>query len=644
MIVVFVVDTSTSMGLPVIMEEMSTMNKRGMSRLDLAKMAVESLSKGLDKRIIEHNRQVQQESHSSPKMYPPDQFLLLSTGRQYEKEPGTDSCSAGGRLLVGFGDIRHENSQSEQHRPQVNRSHGGFERELKRMKVTSTDEGSSGLNIALSTGLQILSRYRLQHRWTENFGMGLLVQQIQPACLILLTDGECVTDNSLQLKFGHMPLREFYKEPFRWDQRLFCVRVGAKSSALHSSLRVLCEVTGGGYISLKSAVTLNVTCDALLRQIAPSKPKHLVVPEPLKIPDNKPSLPSTSVFVNGGPVCAFQLFPEELIHRAMLLHLSLHQNPTWCIPESFFPNKKLDTLPPRKAQPLLTFSRTGIDPHLVMKSLNHLDKLTKKKKMLQRDVYLCEWLGNDGNQPPWPVRGQEFFSVCVRGAGRPSQGEDNFLYIGILFTTKTFSTITLLPPDPHILLPLLISAIEAKKDVSSEWRSEFRSYLYRIPPYYLLALRRCLRPLLPSSVHFIIGTDITTIESIPLLCFSRVCLNKIRTGEQIAKEQNERIDRQEEELRRSGTPLRFDTNQDSHHHPTHNISSYLASLRTMPAPWRVNLPRLNNTKSTPQVNNATNEMNDKEEACHQKDELVTRTLGELPAKYLFLSFIYHTMS
>jgi hypothetical protein len=98
------------------------------------------------------------------------------------------------------------------------------------------------LNAALSTGLQLLSRHRLQDRRTENFGQGRLpspsilvqntgggsggggggVQQavnaLQPACLILLTDGDCLRKlpseggGSLQLQFGNIPLREFYRE------------------------------------------------------------------------------------------------------------------------------------------------------------------------------------------------------------------------------------------------------------------------------------------------------------------------------------------------------------------------------------------------------------------------------------------------
>ena len=69
----------------------------GMSRLDLAKMAVESLTKGLNKRAMEHNVQLQQETTNIQKSLhnlglgfcQQDQFLLLSTGRQYADQPAT---------------------------------------------------------------------------------------------------------------------------------------------------------------------------------------------------------------------------------------------------------------------------------------------------------------------------------------------------------------------------------------------------------------------------------------------------------------------------------------------------------------------------------------------------------------------------
>jgi len=220
MIVVFVVDTS-----PTMREKVSS--SVTMSKLDLAKMAVESLSKGLDKRVQEHNRAFQQEESPTSQQSlhnlglgycSKDQFLLLSTGRQYSQEPALAACGAGGRLLVGYAGDYHgeiENPQELNQQPSIN--HGEFERELKRLRATEWSPsgpgtadidaeqlpaasavggqqqqqqqsnnsmkkkpfpedggGAVGLNAALSTGLQLLSRYRLKNRATENFGMGRL--------------------------------------------------------------------------------------------------------------------------------------------------------------------------------------------------------------------------------------------------------------------------------------------------------------------------------------------------------------------------------------------------------------------------------------------------------------------------------------
>ena len=267
MIVVFVVDTSPSMGDP---------QEGSMTKLDIAKMAVESITKNLEKRMIQ--KKVVMGCTTSSNFTGNDQFLLLSTGRQYSS--AFAACGAGGRLLVGYSDYKtnpttitttstnnnnhhsiHSNDSSssdssnnnnnslspelqQQQQQQASmmmmyQNHSGFERELKSLKATSKKfkkfpedgGGANGLNLALSVGLQLLSRYRLEHRTTENFGMGrlpstsmlssggniLATHALQPAALILLTDGECLraTDGGgpLKLQFGKMtPLREFYRE------------------------------------------------------------------------------------------------------------------------------------------------------------------------------------------------------------------------------------------------------------------------------------------------------------------------------------------------------------------------------------------------------------------------------------------------
>lgn len=760
MIVVFVVDTSPSMSCQVL--------DSSLSKLDLAKMAVESLCKGLTKRIQEHNGGVVAATTSSTTITMThwhnmglgycgqDQYLLLSTGRpqqQYDQNNPTDAtaseetsstatCGAGGRLLVGFGDYSLDSNEKQtssggSNNDYANHSHQAFERELKKLRAAKQSPsgepfpedsgGTIGLNAAVSAGLTLLSRYRLKNRSTENFGMGRLPSPamlipsggatasnaLQPACLVVLTDGECLKPNTpgggtLELQLGNTPLREFYQEPFRWDQRIFVIGIGkeqiSSTQFLHPSIRALCEVTGGCHAMLRSASALSPLTDQLLKFIAPKRPAQLPIPDPLRLPTTTPAVPSPVVqnlnlppgtFVQGAPVCCFQSLeagpngePSPL-HRAMILYVPHQspqvgvQQPTWCLPEAFFPSKNLDTLPPRLAQPLLTFSKnyflvgsSTFDPIMVMKALNHLDQLMTfnrksqpqhQLKLLQRDVYICEWLSQDGRpaSPPSPRGRQEHFPVAVRGAGRPmSDGDEAVLNIGILHvppnatsltapwstSPKSYSTLTLLPPEPHILLPLLVKAADAehrmlKKSpdnprpilLDDAWRSELRAYLFRIPFYYHNALKRCLRPLLPTSVHALLSSE--GIEALASQCFSKLCLQKIRAGEQLQKESNERMERQERQLRRRGVQGSNDGSMGQiaygQFDPRASTSSYLAALRAMQPPWKV--PTLRSRKSS--VTSI------KKDDCNFSDlgsvtsgmeceKAATEILGDLPADCL----------
>ena len=779
MIVVFVIDTSPSMGKHLVDNNSlgSNGNTSSMSRLDLAKMAVEKVVTGLKKRVHEHNSNLQQ---LPPKLQESfhniglgftqkDDFLLLTTAPQ-----STAICGAGGRLLVGFGADHYagntsgtsgtaENPALEQ--PVISHGIDSFQRELKRIKANqhhkNQKEGSSskqfpedgggiiGLNAALSAGLQMLSRYRLQFKATENFAMGRLpsaailnpsmggaaTHALQPACMIIITDGACLRSSAsegggaLKLQPSTL-LREFYQEPFRWDQRIFCLGVGGKESTsstqyLHPHLRALCEVTGGSHMMLRSANKLSHLSDLLVNLMAPARPRDLPIKDPISFPSgnqqqkqqqeqNSFSI-TKGTFVNGGPVVCFQALEPDMNsgkaaakHRAVISYVpislcdtlsstsisgvfpgdtGMFQPPVWCIPESFFPNKKLDTLPPRPAQPHLLFSRHPsrlgskcFEPSSAMKALTRLDQLVlmnlkfitpsgtfssnQQSRFLKRDVYVCEWISVEGKGAEAPNSSQtaEYFPVLVSGAGRPtlSDGEGNFLSVGILHvpprtSTTTFSshssadrlsTLTLLPPEPHVLLPLLIRAAEAEhrvlkkaisltenKDSTSaglihkqalaasrsvhldeSWRNEFRAYLFRLPPYYQTALKRSLRGVLPSSAHSLLNTD-GSEGALSSQCFSKICLQKIRNAEQIAKTTNERLEYQEIELRRRGVPiLDVPSRPDQNHQhqmssrgnnttkstknilptikygqydPRCPVESYLTALRQMPAPWRI---------------------------------------------------------
>mmetsp|Transcript_51088 Transcript_51088/g.57090 ORF Transcript_51088/g.57090 Transcript_51088/m.57090 type:complete len:1234 (-) Transcript_51088:907-4608(-) len=846
MITVFIIDTSPSMGKHLVDSNSnsnsspdSNGNGNSMSRLDLAKMAVEEVVRRLKKRVYEHNSNLQQFSPKIQESFhniglgfsQKDELLLLTTAPQHASQPSTAICGAGGRLLVGFGVDHYANTTttlgSVENSNNVNNSnplidqpvtssslqhnqHGidSFQRELKRLKVTDwvpsgnhnqhhkkqKEESSSkkfpedgggivGLNAALSAGLQMLSRYRLKFKCTENFGMGRLpstailnpsmggtaTTALQPACMIIITDGTCLRSpasaggGALKLQSSTL-LRDFYQEPFRWDQRIFCLGVGGKESTtstqfLHPHLRALCEVTGGSHMMLRPSLangSLSHLSDMLVNLIAPQRPRDLPILDPLSfLPGHQQQQQQNSsivtngvhgTFLNGGPVVCFQALEPDMKsskpatkYRAVIAYVpmslcdtlssttvtgapfedtSIFQPPVWCIPESFFPSKKLDTLPPRPAQPNLLFSRFPsrlgskcFEPSTVMKTLARLDQLVsmnlkfngssgQQSRFLKRDVYICEWISVEGKGAEGPISSQtmEYFPVLVSGAGRPtlSDGEGNFLSIGILHvpprtsitttsssSTSRLSTLTLLPPEPHVLLPLLIRAIEAEhrvlkramllaeskdsvsaglihkqKSVASRsvhldesWRNEFRAYLFRLPPYYQIALKRSLRGILPSSAHSLLNTD-GSEGALSSQCFSKICLQKIRNAEQISKVSNERLEHQEAELRRRGIPSRPDQIQQLHlssrgnttvespknvlptikygqYDPRCPVESYLAALRQMPAPWRV---------ASTAGSGVTTNSNAKDEGTGAKEKIGKQNamdvIGDLPGNCL----------
>jgi len=291
MIVVFVVDTSPTMGLTMGQTTCANRSEKAstaLTRLDIAKMTAETITKAMNRRIQSHNSYVTSFQEQQPcsslesigfgSRATLDYFLLISTGYQGNHGNRSSSGVTDVRILVDYGGLTDLNTSFEvdvsnntpshyqTYCASVTQNHLKFEKELKnlslpkiseglrRMEKVSNDTfpenggGVQGLNAALSAGLQLMSRYRLHNRWTENFGLGRLPstaivthgalglygsscssagftssthqasQALQPACLILLTDGECLNQRpelgggALELQYGSIPLREFYKE------------------------------------------------------------------------------------------------------------------------------------------------------------------------------------------------------------------------------------------------------------------------------------------------------------------------------------------------------------------------------------------------------------------------------------------------
>ena len=160
MIVVFVIDTSSSMAQPA-QSGGGVTGYSSLSRLDLAKMSVENLTRSMDKRILEHNRnvlmaaqqhQLQQQQQSQQhieigRLEKFDEFLLLSTSLQPDSNgngssspsstlDSIEACGAGGRMLVGSIEEDKSSSISENGHNMVPHppDRHEFEYELKRLK------------------------------------------------------------------------------------------------------------------------------------------------------------------------------------------------------------------------------------------------------------------------------------------------------------------------------------------------------------------------------------------------------------------------------------------------------------------------------------------------------------------------------
>lgn len=175
--------------------------------------------------------------------------------------------------------------------------------------------------------------------------------------------------------------------------------------------------------------------------------------------------------------------------------------------------------------------------------------------------------------------------------------------------------------------------------VDENWRNEIRAYLFRLPPYYQGALRRTLRPILPTSAANLFSSD-TSSDGIALQCFSKVCLQKIRNGEQVAKDNNERLERQEVSLRskhwtvsmnRSTLEERVASLRYGAYDIRGELDSYLSALRNMPAPWRASKHPLKGSKG--QEDGRSSESSPRMKSS-KSPMSVMESLGDLPREGL----------
>uniref|UniRef100_A0A8C9LL60 Integrator complex subunit 6 like n=1 Tax=Piliocolobus tephrosceles TaxID=591936 RepID=A0A8C9LL60_9PRIM len=325
-------------------------------------------------------------------------------------------------------------------------NHATFMSELKNLQAS----GLTTLGQALRSSFDLLNLNRLISG-IDNYGQGRNPFFLEPSILITITDGNKLTSTAGVQEELHLPLNsplpgsELTKEPFRWDQRLFALvlRLPGVASTEPEQL--------GSVPTDESAITqmCEVTGDGLMDSSRPSN--------------------------------SFAAQPWHSCHKLIYVRPNSKTGVPvghWPIPESFWPDQNLPSLPPRTSHPVVRFSCIDCEPMVI-------DKLPFDKYELEPSPLTQYILERKSPHTCW--------QVFVTSSGKYNELGYPFGYLKAS-TTLTCVNLFVMPYNYPVLLPLLDDLFKVHKlKPNLKWRQAFDSYLKTLPPYYLLPLKKALR-------------------------------------------------------------------------------------------------------------------------------------------------------
>lgn len=201
------------------------------------------------------------------------------------------------------------------------------------------------------------------------------------------------------------------------------------------------------------------------------------VKSPLNL--NAINQPDTANCNNGLAQVALQQCTRSLIyvHRTQQKNFPLGH---WPIPEAYWPDPNLPQLPPRTAHPVIKFSCTPTEPHM-------MDSLPFDKYELESSPLTQYILSRKQPHVAW--------QVFVSSSGRvPSELGAPFGYLKAA-TSLNCVNLFVLPYNYPVLLPLVDEMLKKPQVAGKqprEWRPAFDEYLRNMPPYYVTPLKRAL--------------------------------------------------------------------------------------------------------------------------------------------------------
>ncbi|XP_066212633.1 integrator complex subunit 6-like isoform X4 [Saccopteryx leptura] len=361
-------------------------------------------------------------------------------------------------------------------------NHATFMSELKNLQAS----GLTTLGQALRSSFDLLNLNRLISG-IDNYGQGRNPFFLEPSILITITDGNKLTSMAGVQEELHLPLNsplpgsELTKEPFRWDQRLFALVLrlpGLASTELEqlgsvptdeSAITQMCEVTGGRSYCVRTQRMLNQCLESLVQKVQSGVVINFekTGPDPLLIGED--GLTDSSRSSN-----SFAAQPWHSCHKLIYVRPNSKTGVPvghWPIPESFWPDQNLLSLPPRTSHPVVRFSCIDCEPMVI-------DKFPFDKYELEPSPLTQYILERKSPHTCW--------QVFVTSSGKYNELGCPFGYLKAS-TTLTCVNLFVMPYNYPVLLPLLDDLFKIHKlKPNLKWRQAFDSYLKTLPPYYLL--------------------------------------------------------------------------------------------------------------------------------------------------------------
>ncbi|XP_005865383.1 PREDICTED: protein DDX26B isoform X3 [Myotis brandtii] len=361
-------------------------------------------------------------------------------------------------------------------------NHATFMNELKNLQAS----GLTTLGQALRSSFDLLNLNRLISG-IDNYGQGRNPFFLEPSILITITDGNKLTSTAGIQEELHLPLNsplpgsELTKEPFRWDQRLFALVLRLPGLAStepeqlgsvptdESAITQMCEVTGGRSYCVRTQRMLNQCLESLVQKVQSGVVINFekTGPDPLLIGED-------GLTDSSRPSNSFAAQPWHSCHKLIYVRPNSKTGVPvghWPIPESFWPDQNLPSLPPRTSHPVVRFSCVDCEPMVI-------DKLPFDKYELEPSPLTQYILERKSPHTCW--------QVFVTSSGKYNELGYPFGYLKAS-TTLTCVNLFVMPYNYPVLLPLLDDLFKVHKlKPNLKWRQAFDGYLKTLPPYYLL--------------------------------------------------------------------------------------------------------------------------------------------------------------